>query len=85
LKLAEFIKFNKETFNWEYECLKKKFYNNIAGCEFDIGPDQATDLYTDLNGDGYFKEEDEIWKSIEFVRNELKKFASEIFSKLFKE
>lgn len=39
--LADFIKLNKETYNYEYEVLKHKIYTNIANCDFDIGPDQA--------------------------------------------
>ena len=50
--LADFIKLNKETYNYEYEVLKRKIYTNIANCDFDIEPNQATDLFTDLNADG---------------------------------
>lgn len=85
MKLADFIKSNKDIYNWEYEYLKQKFFKNIANCKFEIGQDKATESYTDLNADGYFQETDneEIWQSIQFVRNELKQVASKIFSQIF--
>ena len=53
---------------------------------FEIELAQAVELYTNLNADGYLKktEENEIWSTIQFVRNDLKNVALKILNQNLK-
>ena len=89
LKLADFIKTNKDTYKWDYDDLKSKFYMNISNGNHELGPDQAIHLYSDLNqvalGGFQFNEnhDQDIIKAIDFVSQELKAMSTDIFEQYF--
>ena len=89
LKLADFIKTNKDTYKWNYDDLKSKFYMNISNGKDELRPDQAIYLYSDLNqvalGGFQFDEnhDQDIIKAIDFVSQELKEMSTNIFKEYF--
>ena len=87
-RLAEFIKQNNETYDWQYEELKTKLLTNVATCKHKLTIEQALYRYSDLNESalgGYFNENDdpEILASLEFVSKELRKIGNDIFGQIW--